>query len=184
MRVCIHKHTRAVARKGARSHSRGEGKSEKSKGIARRRVGMRKGWSSLFRNPACSERKMVKEEVSFRGTSGLGKRLNFYQPPFRHASPPRASPRPAESSLVTRLEPRCNFSRWNVGADFSKTPRRQVFARYNPYRESLRQETFQLFRRDTIRREDNAQPALTGSFINIRSHSHRSDDRLNDYISY
>lgn len=145
----------------------------------RRRVGTRKGWSSLFRNPACSERKTVKEEVSFRGTSGLGKRLNFYQPPFPTCFASSCTPSPrraAESSLVTRLEPRCNFSRWNVGADFSKTPRRQVFARYNPYRESLRQETFELFRRDTIRREDNAQPALTAFFINIRPHSCRADD--------
>lgn len=89
-------HTQAYTRRRAERCS----KSQQGKMKARRRrdcggrAGTRKGWSSLFRNPACSERKTVKEEVSFRGTSGLGKRLNFYQPPFRHVSPPRALPRP------------------------------------------------------------------------------------------
>lgn len=88
---------------------------------------MGKRWPSLFRNPTSSERKTVKEEVSFRRALGLGKRLNFYRPLtplyptcFALLSPHRA----AQSSLVTSFEPRCNFPRWNAGTDFSKTPQR------------------------------------------------------------
>lgn len=98
-------HTQTYTRRRAERCS----KSQKGKVKPRRRrdcggrVGTRKGWSSLFRNPACSERKTVKEEVSFRGTSRLGKQLNFYQPPCRHVSPPRALPRPAVPRRVHSL---------------------------------------------------------------------------------
>lgn len=97
-------HTQAYTRRRAERCS----KSRQGKVKVRRVCGgglaeTTKGWSSLFRNLTCSERKTVKEEVSFRGTSGLGKRLNFYQPPFRHVSLPRALPHPAVPRRVHSL---------------------------------------------------------------------------------
>lgn len=57
----------------------------------------------IFRNLACSEEKTVKEEVSFRGTSGLGKRLNFYQPPFPICFASSCTPSPSPSPRPRRV---------------------------------------------------------------------------------
>lgn len=101
--ACAHTSIHAPSRGKVLEVTAGESKGEETEGGLRRRVGTTKGWSSLFRNLTCSERKTVKEEVSFRGTSGLGKRLNFYQPPFRHVSPSRALPHPAVPRRVHSL---------------------------------------------------------------------------------
>lgn len=123
---------------------------------------MEKGWPGLFRNPTCSERKTVKEEVSFRRTLGLGKRLNFYRPLtpspllfstcFAFLSPP--PPSPIEPRRVHSLQASSHGVTFLIGTPvpiFRRLHSAFFFARCNLYRESLQQE---LFRRDAILEED------------------------------
>lgn len=130
-------HTRRRAPKVLKIAAEGDKRGKRERGCGGDDTG--EWWLSLFRNLTCSERKTVKEEVSFRGTLGLGKRLNFYRPPFRHVSPPRTHPAPLVPWRVHSLHASSHDVTFLVGASVPIFRRllASFLPRHNLYRESL-----------------------------------------------
>lgn len=169
----VHKHTRAVARKGAPSHGR-ERRDDKGgeEEVAEETVWGRGGraYSGILR---AARGRRWKKRCRFEERWGWGSDLiSIALSPLstRHVS---LYSRPIVPRRVHSLQASSHGVTFLVGTPVPIFRRLHsaFFARYNLYRESLQREALQLFRRDAILREDNVRFPLTKSFINIRPYS-------------